>query len=165
MSPLWGMGDAVKNTKIRNMQAYDRGIWDWAILDGCFDNPNATPTDVDALMERRGNFCFIETKQPGAPVPKGQQIALDQLAKHGNTVMIVHGSDTEVVGLKKMTYAGTQEYENVNRNTFRGAMAGWWKFANEPPSPERMAEMLRKAYGPDFCDRLMAAFIHLAEKK
>jgi hypothetical protein len=164
MPPLWGMGDAVTNTKIRNMDAYDRGIWDWKILEGCFGETSVTPTDVDALIQRRDKFLFIETKQPGAPVPPGQKYALEHLAKYGDTVLIVHGSEKEVTELKKMTYAGEHVYEKPSIDKLRSVVAGWWNFANEPPSPERMAEMLRKAYGPDFCDRLMAAFIHLAEK-
>lgn len=59
-----------------------------------------TPTDIDALVERKGYFLAIETKEwvpfdtledpPG--IPRGQEICLEQMAKQPNwTVLYVAG--------------------------------------------------------------------------
>lgn len=146
---------------IRNMNAYDRGFWDWKILQGCFGNTSISPTDVDGLVERKGNFLFIETKQPGAPMPKGQEITLRSLAQRGHTVLIARGSDEKVTGLEKWTAMGDESFPNATLQTLREMVAGWFDFANKPPSPERMARILRANYSAEFRDRLVAELVRL----
>jgi hypothetical protein len=60
-----------KRGQIRNMSQYDRGIWDWSILDGCFGDTKISPTDIDGCIERKGRKLFLETKTPGNPIPYG----------------------------------------------------------------------------------------------
>lgn len=59
----------------------------------CLENaPRAiTPTDVDYMVEASGYFLFFEMKTIGAPIPKGQRIALERLlsALLGKAVLLV----------------------------------------------------------------------------
>ena len=63
---------------MRSLPAGYDGAFDWGWTEGCFPG-NITPMDIDAFIERRGNFLAFETKGLGVPVPMGQRIALEQL--------------------------------------------------------------------------------------
>ena len=74
---------------INNPDLYMAGVWDWAILDGCFGQTRIRPTDIDGMVERNGNFLFLETKAPGAHLPKGQELSFKRLVKRAGAVVIV----------------------------------------------------------------------------
>jgi hypothetical protein len=55
-------------------------------------NPRAVPSNVDAMMERRGRFLAMEFKKPNEEFGEGQKIFLRALAKKPDTtVWIVTG--------------------------------------------------------------------------
>lgn len=73
---------------IRNPNLFGRyppagfdGQFHWDYLKPAWDGTTITPTDVDALVERHGAFLLFETKDLGVPVPVGQRIAYDLLAR------------------------------------------------------------------------------------
>ena len=70
------------------------GIFDWSWTEGCFGNPKITPMDLDAVVERRGNFVLFETKNPGVPIPQGQQITLNSFYNLGVfTIIFIEGKE------------------------------------------------------------------------
>lgn len=58
------------------------GVFEWDFLKGAF-GLRIMPMDIDAIVERFGNFLVFETKDIGVPVPVGQKITLDALHKTG----------------------------------------------------------------------------------
>lgn len=75
---------------------------EWHFLSGCFDY-GIMPTDIDGVVERRGNYLVFEEKQPGVDLTKGQRIMLDDLNRnHGMTVFVLWG-DTEVPFIEEMS--------------------------------------------------------------
>jgi hypothetical protein len=147
------------NMRIRNMQAYDRGIWDWEILRGCFGDTKICPTDIDGCVERKCKFLYLETKQPGKDVPLGQRITLEQLAKRGDTVLIVHGEQGNTEHITKMTPFGIQNYEDASNDTLRDMVTQWFRWADgqeDMPHPFQLARILRERMGADYCDVMVA---------
>ena len=70
---------------------YKYGIpWhDFSLFNGCFGNSQVMPTDVDGIVERRGNFLFIEFKTDGKSVSTGQLITLKKLGRLKMFVVVV----------------------------------------------------------------------------
>lgn len=67
------------------------GVFEWDFLKGAFGK-KIMPMDIDALVERFGNFLLFETKDIGVPVPIGQMITLNALHKTGLfTVFFIYG--------------------------------------------------------------------------
>lgn len=71
--------DAFNQSKPAN---YD-GLFDWDFLRSAFEPTKIEPTDIDAVVERCGNFLCFETKAPGVEIPMGQAMALERLIKLG----------------------------------------------------------------------------------
>jgi hypothetical protein len=63
------------------------------------NNPNATPSNLDMIFERKGYFLVGEWKRPNEKISKGQEILLKTLAKQDKfTVLIIQGdTDGEMV--------------------------------------------------------------------
>jgi hypothetical protein len=63
------------------------------------DNPKWLPSNIDMLMERKGQFLLCEWKRPNEEFGGGQKLLLKALAKQPNfTVLIVQGhTDEEMV--------------------------------------------------------------------
>ena len=59
------------------------GYFDWDWTKGCLGVSHITPTDIDGLTERKGNFLIFETKTKGNHIPKGQFMALEALYNIG----------------------------------------------------------------------------------
>lgn len=152
--------------QIRDRAKYDRGIWDWGILQGCFGDTQITPTDIDGCVERHGKFLYLETKRPGIPVPKGQLIVLQQLARQGDAVLVVHGEQDQVERITKLTPFGEQAYEGADNGTLRQVVADWYAWADgqaDAPPPYKLARLLWERMGRDYCDILVAELVRLNE--
>lgn len=60
-----------------------------AEVDGAWPFPRGiSPSDIDGFMECAGEVLFIETKQNGAPFPRGQELALERLSRKGVQVLM-----------------------------------------------------------------------------
>ena len=117
---------------INNPALYMQGIWDWAILDGCFGTTRIKPTDVDGLVERNGMFLVLETKAPGAHLPEGQAITFKALVrKAGAVVIVVWGEQNRVQKTKVFSrkYPDGLE-ETANNDRLRELVSGWFAMAN-----------------------------------
>ena len=81
-------------TNIHNWEHYQESLWDWTAYNDCFGG-NIRISDIDGVVERNGNFLWIETKGIDADVTTGQAILFDQLIKlPGHHVLIIYG-DTD----------------------------------------------------------------------
>lgn len=157
----------VKRGQIRNMSSYDRGVWDWSILEGCFGTTKISPTDIDGCIERRGRKLFLETKQPGAPVPTGQMMTLMSLVDDGHTVMIIWGSDKRIETIHLYTPFQEIVYKNADIEKLRHLVKQWFDFADgrglDVTEPSRVARSFWRRKGRDYCDTMMAEWGKLDE--
>lgn len=87
---------------INNPDKYLAAAWDWGFLKKCFGSTGIEPSDVDGMVERRGNFLVLEAKPPGRGRPlavrikKGQLLNFEAMARTGIfTVIILFGKPNE----------------------------------------------------------------------
>lgn len=126
---------------IQNPQAFCEGLWDWAILDGCFGASKIKPTDIDGLVERNGYFLFIESKNTGAAVPEGQKILHKRLANTGVfTVIILWGdaANNAPHSIQIIHSAGETGIKNTDLEGFRSIVSRWYDSVNNKPPMERI---------------------------
>ena len=95
---------------IKNLDKFIAGLWDWAILDGCFGNTQISPTDFDGFVERHGKCLILEAKSPGVSIPVGQMRAFKTLIGTGIfTIIIVWGEKNKPQEIQVMTRRGIMD--------------------------------------------------------
>ena len=106
------------------------GVFDWSWMVGCWPNLKDKPMDIDCLKERRGQFLLFETKKIGAPIPKGQMIALEALHRLGCfTIMLIYGKPWPQHG--EIWYPGSKvrrEWASVDEA--RDLVSRWYAWAD-----------------------------------
>ena len=107
------------------------GLWDWAILDGCFGETKIKPTDIDGFVERKGKFLAIETKAPEVEIPQGQEIMFKQMAKIGITVFVVWGTTNTPTKLKIFYKNMIDGPLDCNTEYLRERVSNWFSFADK----------------------------------
>lgn len=116
---------------INDPQAYVAGVWDWAILRGCFGETRIEPTDVDGFVERNGRFLYLEVKRPGASIPFGQRLTLEALQRTGLfTVMVIWGPTNQPQRIQVFSPAGISNPMPCDLVLFRRAVGAWFAQAN-----------------------------------
>ena len=78
---------------------YD-GLFDWDFLKPAFKGTKIEPMDLDAVVERKGNFLLFETKNIGVPIPLGQKITLENFIKVGRgkiTLFVLYGKTPDTI--------------------------------------------------------------------
>lgn len=112
------------------------GLWDWGELTGCFGETRIMPTDLDGFVERNGKFLVLETKAPGAAIPKGQQITFDRLVSTGFfTVVVVWGETNKPQRILLMTSQITKTYQVADMAMLRWIVSSWFQWANSSFTP------------------------------
>lgn len=118
---------------IRNDQFYMEGIWDWAILNGCFGDTRIEPTDIDGLVERNGKFLVLETKSPGVTIPKGQEIMFKSFVRVSGAVVIViwgQKNNPEKIKVFSRKHPDGFDIQSANMEYLRRLVATWFDRAN-----------------------------------
>lgn len=118
---------------IRNANQFMAGIWDWAILDGCFGDTKIKPTDIDGFVERKGNFLILETKQPDAGVPEGQELTFKALVnKAGAVVIVIFGKQNKPERLRVYSslYPDGLDVIDPKGERLRRYVSEWFRRAN-----------------------------------
>lgn len=115
---------------IRDIDKYVSRLWDWGILDGCF-GPTIKPTDIDGVVEKNGQFLFIEAKGLGIDIPLGQQIMYKQMARKGMSVLIIWGETNcpNYAQLFSTHYPNGSEISPTNLEEIRRICKTWYQWA------------------------------------
>lgn len=66
---------------MRSLPAAFDGVFNWDYLLPAFKGSKIEPTDIDAVVERKGQFLIFETKDIGKKIPLGQAITMRELLK------------------------------------------------------------------------------------
>jgi len=120
---------------------YD-GPLDWGFAQGAFPLSNgrfASFTDVDAIVERRGNFLLCESKSWGCEVPIGQSILLDALyARGGVTILFLmpKGAPREAHAWNQKGFRDGLKHEAfsaVTPTALNKYCSLWWRYASARP--------------------------------
>ena len=116
---------------IHDPEKYCAGLWDWAILDGCFGNTRIRPTDIDGFVERNGRLLVIETKSPRAQIPHGQWITFNELLKTGVfTIMVVWGNTNKPQAIQVMGRNGINDIAQCDLKRLREWVSRWYMYAD-----------------------------------
>jgi uncharacterized protein YuzB (UPF0349 family) len=97
-------------------------------------NPNATPSNLDMIFERKEKFLVGEWKRPNEKLSVGQEILLKNLAKQDNfTVLIINGdTDAEMVVHKFWRIVdGTCVLQGESAEDLKEFMNQWYEWADE----------------------------------
>ena len=98
----------------RSLPAGFDGLFDWDFLLPAFAGTKIRPMDVDALIERNGQFLVFETKEPGTKVSTGQRITLERLVHVGCfTVFFVQGKKPEEIEEFEIWYQKEGEFRKL----------------------------------------------------
>jgi hypothetical protein len=113
---------------INNPQAFVDGLWNWAVFNGCFGDTRIRMTDIDGLVERRGQFLAIEAKQVGVALHTGQEMVIHALRQTGYfTVLVVWGEPGAPVRVKAYTPSGISPVLPCDLTKLRQLVATWFR--------------------------------------
>jgi len=77
---------------IRNMDNFIASKWSYSYFDQAFQPTRISFGDLDAVVERNGQFLVLETKGEGVPVPRGQERMFNSMVGLGCfTVLVLWG--------------------------------------------------------------------------
>lgn len=148
---------------INNQELFDRGIWDWGFLDGCFAPTRIKVSDIDGITERNGKLLILETKRRGVELNTGQSIMFRQLVRAGNHVLTIWGYQSEPVhDLLYMTPGGDCRYTDVEKETIQDIVRDWFRWADRqaPFTPDGLRPFLDRPLTPQEVDE---AFVHVRQ--
>lgn len=119
---------------IQSAHRYLANTWDWAMFDGCFDNPRVALTDLDGALERNGYLLILETKAVGADLTGGQRIAFTNLSKtRATSVIVVWGAPQQPEECQVYHRGQVQDRQPCDSHTLRLRVARWYRWASEQP--------------------------------
>jgi len=122
---------------INNPEAFMGGVWDWAILDGCFGATKIKPTDIDGCVERHGKVLYMETKRPGANVHDAQKYLHRAWVRKGDSVLIIWGEQNKPQHIQVLSprypppEGKTYKFASVEK--LRELVAAWFKKVDGSP--------------------------------
>lgn len=126
--------------------------WDWVIppLRAALGNDYVSPMDIDGHLERFGHFLIFETKREGAPVPLGQQLALQNLWARGYVQLVYlwgkrlpmqaeiwYPAGNKGTLRERITRARIKKLDLENYFSYAQMVYDWACFANRNPCPFR----------------------------
>jgi len=109
------------------------GIFDWSWTKGCFGDSNITPSDVDAIIERHGNFLLMETKHLDVPILQGQMITLKALYNlRCFTIMLIWGKEIpEYFQVWYPPHFCIKPKDYIGIEKAREVVSRWYEYANK----------------------------------
>jgi hypothetical protein len=122
---------------INDMDKFTSSLWDWKFLDNCFQGTRIKVSDIDGIVERKGQFLVIECKNPNVPIPVGQKIMFDNMAKTGFfTVIVVWGEKNKPEKMKilcknKNGLFVEKDYEEIDEEKLKKTVGAWYATVNK----------------------------------
>lgn len=116
-------------------ECYLKSLPDWGILKDCFPR-GISPTDIDGLIEIKGNLLVLEWKKPGAVIQEGQQQALRGISLYRKaTVFVVFGNPKlpTVEALQEVHLGKFHPAVRCTLKDLRARCQRWGRWANTHP--------------------------------
>lgn len=120
---------------INRLDRYIAGLWNWDSISEVLPG-RARIGDIDGCVERRGRLLMLETKAPGAEIPKGQEIMFRNLARSGIvSTIVLWGRDGQAEEM--MIYWKDKIYPKrpADIDDVRNAVSKWYAWASKQPLP------------------------------
>lgn len=116
------------------------GVFDWSWTGGCFGDGKITPMDFDGVIERKGNFLVMETKNLNVPVPQGQIFTLESAFKlNVFTVVFIQGKQKPEFA-KAWCQPGfsnglvMKDFKPTDIKRMQVFLSSWYQFADKNPA-------------------------------
>lgn len=122
-------------SRIRNFEGVREGFIDFSAFDGCFPNDRLSFTDLDGMMERKGNFLVLEKKGINR-LTLGQKLLLKQLLALGVFTIIVFGPSEYKPEFITVYYPDGNMCvaQNPSHKELRRVISEWFKYADSHPT-------------------------------
>ena len=104
--------------RMKSVESFLDGVANLGIYRGDFAQHNSKiyPTDLDGIVEVKGEFLVHEYKKVGAPENKGQEILLEALRRKGfSIIQIKHIGTCWDMNLESAVFS-VQNHMPLNRN-------------------------------------------------
>jgi hypothetical protein len=136
---------------IRNLYRFTNALWDWGVLNDCFDH-GCRVSDIDGQVERRSEFLILEAKGPGVSISSGLARTLNRYLELGHhTPVILYGESGHYrqcclycgnpTTFEKDPPAPTQlqiwphDAIPCDLRTVQEFVRAWFTFADDQPTP------------------------------
>lgn len=121
-----------RKTDIRNKHLHGV-LWNWKPVADALPGKCGV-SDLDGIIERRGRFLVVETKNPGELVPLGQLIMLRALAKQPSFTVLVATGDAETGAVSHYSVV-TPDGLTATRpgEALVGRIRAWFRWASTHP--------------------------------
>ena len=110
--------------------------WD-VFNEECFIPTNIKMSDIDGVVERNGQFLFIEVKQNTKYIQLGQRILFENLtrdADHISVLLLYAENVSENMDIKEYAVFRngqmTQDWIKTNTEQMKGYVRGWFQRAH-----------------------------------
>ena len=84
----------MEDRNIRSVVSYLRSMPDWTEFNSCFEPSKIRISDIDGIVERKGEFLVLDMKSPQVPMSQGQMMLYRAMQQKKMTVVIVRGTTT-----------------------------------------------------------------------
>lgn len=116
---------------IKNIRHYKDSFWDWTPFNTAFGDSNIRISDMDGHVEHNGYHLFIETKSPGAKMPRGQEIANCSLSDdYGHTLVCVWGENNQTEAITIRRHGVEREIRCADNGRLKDLLSWWYRSAH-----------------------------------
>jgi len=84
----------LEDRNIRSVVSYLRSMPDWTEFNSCFEPSKIRISDIDGIVERKGEFLVLDMKGPQVPMNQGQMMLYRAMQQKRMTVVIIRGTTT-----------------------------------------------------------------------
>ncbi len=120
---------------IRNLENFVDNLWPWDVFNDCFINSDGKHSgiafsDLDGIVERKGDFIVVEGKGIGVSIPPGQRRMFWHLVNTGRfTIVILWGEPGIPTEYEVFTYSNgptTSGKQKCNLEQIKQLIKNWY---------------------------------------
>ena len=86
--------------------------------------------DIDGVVERKGNFLVLETKNPNEKMPDGQIYTLQAFARRGDSVLVANHTVPELITGFEIWRNGSVDRSEGDMYEMARRVRQWFEWAN-----------------------------------
>ena len=109
----------------------------WAVFNECFKPTRIKVSDIDGIVERNGQFLFIEVKQNTKEISLGQRILFENLTRNADhiSVLLLYAQNvSEKMDIQEYAVFQngemTRDWTETNTEQMKGFVTGWFQRVN-----------------------------------
>lgn len=112
---------------IRNRVLVAERLWDWDFLNECWAG-KIRPSDIDGVVERNGQFLFLEGKPTNGNLGQGQEILFKNLTHEFKSaeVLVLYGEPGYPIAYRRIYNGIVSEKKPCNRERIKTICKAWY---------------------------------------